>query len=101
MTSLTEGASPGVPESLRYAAKQAPGQQVNVGRPELRWRNGRGLLTQALIGAFFTVARPLIAWQQRVEERDRLRRLPDYLLKDIGLERKGLETFTEISRPRR
>lgn len=101
MTSLTEGASPRVPASLPYAAKQAPGSQGNLGRPELRWRQGRGLVTQALIGAFFALARPLIAWQQRLEERERLRRLPDYLLKDIGLDRKDLESFAETSPLRR
>ncbi|NIA69630.1 DUF1127 domain-containing protein [Pelagibius litoralis] len=32
-----------------------------------------------------------MAWQQRLETRERLRDMPDYLLRDIGLKRENLE----------
>lgn len=95
MTSLTKGASPRVPASLPYALGPGSGQHDSLGRPDLRWQHGRGLLSQALFGGFFLLARPLIAMQRRIEEKDRLQRLPDYLLKDIGLDRADLGPLRE------
>ncbi|WP_205944634.1 DUF1127 domain-containing protein [Pelagibius litoralis] len=91
MTSFTKGVSPGAPASLPYLPGRAPYIQPDLGRPDVRWRHGRGLLSQALLGGFFLLARPLIAWQQRLETRERLRDMPDYLLRDIGLKRENLE----------
>ena len=90
MTSLTKGTPSRAPASLPFALARATGQDVNLGRPDLRWRHGRGLISQLLLGGFFLVARPLIAMQKRHEEREKLARLPDYLLKDVGLERSDL-----------
>ncbi|MPZ10069.1 MAG: DUF1127 domain-containing protein [Kiloniellaceae bacterium] len=35
-------------------------------------------------------ARPLVVWRQRLRDRDYLQRLPDYLLRDIGLDAAAL-----------
>ncbi|WP_299620880.1 DUF1127 domain-containing protein [Pelagibius sp.] len=40
--------------------------------------------------------KPLIAWQKRVEERDRIRRMPDYLLRDVGLTRADLGVDSDL-----
>lgn len=88
MTSLTKGASPRVPASPPYIP--AMGDPVNLVRADLHWRHGRGLLSQTLLGGFFLLTKPLIALQRRLEERDNLRRMPDYLLRDIGLDRNDL-----------
>lgn len=91
MTTLSKGAQPGVPASIPYLPGRSPYSQADLGRPDVRWRHGRGLLLQALISGFFILARPLIAWQQRVQDNDRLRDMPDYLLRDIGLDREQLD----------
>ena len=90
MTSLTNGTPSRVPASLPFALARATGQDVNLGRPDLRWRHGRGLISQLLLGGFFLLARPLIAMQRRIDEKEKLARMPDYLLKDIGLDRGDL-----------
>ncbi len=35
--------------------------------------------------SFLTVDRLLATWQTRREERERLRQMPDYLLRDVGI----------------
>lgn len=100
MTSLTHGASPRVPASLSFipASGTASGARAHIDlqRPARAWPQGRGLLLQALNGGFLLVAKPLIAWQKRVEERDRIRRLPDHLLRDVGLTRADLGVESEL-----
>lgn len=91
MTTLSKGAQPRVPASLPYLPGPAPYGQPDLGRPDIRWRHGRGLLAQALISGFFLMARPLIAWQRQIQDSDRLHDMPDYLRRDIGLDRKDLD----------
>ena len=91
MTILSEGASARGPASPPYAP--AMGDPVNLVRADIRWRHGRGLLAQLLLGGFFALARRLSAWQRRLEDRDRLERLPDYLLRDIGMTRHDIDPF--------
>lgn len=81
MTSLSTGASRRVPATPRLPYSPEAG----LGRPDLRWRRTSNPLGRALLWLFFAAARPLIIWQHRLRERDRLRRLPDYILRDIGL----------------
>ena len=92
MTSSSNGASPGVRATLPY--RQSSGtpssRYADLGRPEMRWRQDRAAAANLLIGGFFALARPLIAWQKRLEERDRLNDMPDYLLRDLGLTRNDL-----------
>lgn len=99
MTSLTHGASPRLPASPSFvratAPASGPGADIDLQRPALAWPRGRGLLLQALTGGFLLVAKPLIAWQQRLEEQDRIRRLPDHLLQDVGLTRADLGINSE------
>lgn len=90
MTSLSNGTSPRVPASLPFALARATGQDVNHDRPDLRQRHGSGPISQLLLGGFFFLARPLMAMQRRLEEKEKLARMPDYLLKDIGLDRADL-----------
>ena len=90
MTSLSNGTSSRVPASLPFALARATGQDTNLGRPDLRRRHGSGPISRLLLGGFFLLARPLITMQRRLEEKEKLARLPDYLLKDIGLERADL-----------
>ncbi|MEO3429182.1 DUF1127 domain-containing protein [Pelagibius sp. CAU 1746] len=42
-------------------------------------------MTRVLLWAFFAAAAPLVLWQHRLRERNALERLPDYILRDIGL----------------
>ncbi len=86
MTSLSNGASRRVPATPRRTA--SPG--ADLGRPGLRWRRSGNPLGRALLWAFFAAATPLVLWQHRLRERDNLRRMPDYILRDIGLDPQDL-----------
>lgn len=93
MTSLSTGASRRVP-----AAPRLPNSpEAGLGRPDLRWRRASNPLGRALLWLFFAAARPLIIWQHRLRERDRLRRLPDYILRDIGIT--SLDVHEETRKP--
>jgi uncharacterized protein YjiS (DUF1127 family) len=63
---------------------------AEVGRPNLRWRYRGNPLGRWLLQGFFVLAEPLLIWQQRVRDRETLRRLPDHMLKDIGIDRADL-----------
>ncbi|MEQ8356534.1 MAG: DUF1127 domain-containing protein [Kiloniellaceae bacterium] len=54
--------------------------------PDVRWRTRGNPLGRALLSLFFATARPLIVWQQRVKDREALKRLPDHMLRDIGID---------------
>ena len=82
MTSLSTGASRKVPATLRLSSSTT----AQLGRPDLRWRSVRNPLGRGLLRLLLTVARPLTTWQRRLRDRDYLQRLPDYLLRDIGLD---------------
>jgi uncharacterized protein YjiS (DUF1127 family) len=82
MTSLSTGASRRVPATLRLSASTT----AQLGRPDLRWRAVRNPLGRALLRLLLGAARPLMTWQRRLRDRDYLQRLPDYLLRDIGLD---------------
>ncbi|GAB4237784.1 MAG: hypothetical protein Tsb0032_42340 [Kiloniellaceae bacterium] len=87
MSSLSTGASRKVPVSLRLRNPQG----ADLGRPDVRWRHAGNPLGRALLWLFFATARPLVRWQQRLRDRDALQRLPDYILRDIGLDRREAE----------
>ena len=91
MTSLTHGASPRLPASPSFVRASGPasgpGAHIDLQRPALAWPRGRGLLLQALTGGFLL--------QKRLEEQDRIRRLPDHLLQDVGLTRADLGIDSE------
>jgi uncharacterized protein YjiS (DUF1127 family) len=82
MSSLSNGASRRVPATLRLSNSR----QVDLGRPDLRWRQARSPLGRVLLWAFMAAAQPLVLWQKRIRDRDYLQRLPDYLLSDMGLD---------------
>jgi uncharacterized protein YjiS (DUF1127 family) len=82
MTSLSTGASRKVPASLRLSSSTT----AQLGRPDLRWRAVRNPLGRALLRVLVAATRPLTVWQRRMRDRDSLQRLPDYLLRDIGLD---------------
>jgi len=82
MTSLSTGASRRVPAALRLSSSTT----AQLGRPDLRWRSVRNPLARGLLRLLFAAARPLTLWQRRLRDRDYLQRLPDYLLRDIGLD---------------
>ena len=91
MSSLSTGASRRVPASLRLRLSQ----DADLGRPDVRWRQASNPLGRALLWLFFAAARPLVRWQRRLRERDALKRMPDYILRDIGLDRETVEGETE------
>jgi len=93
MTSLSTGASRKVPTSLRHHESQ----QADLGRPDARWRYVRNPLGQALLWLFFAASRPFILWQNRLRDRDALQRMPDHILRDIGLN--AAELRAEASKP--
>ncbi len=93
MTILSEGASARGPASPPYAP--AMGDPVNLVRADIRWRHGRGRLSQLLVDGFLALSRRLTALQRRLEDRDRLERLPDYLLRDIGMSRHDIDRFID------
>jgi uncharacterized protein YjiS (DUF1127 family) len=82
MSSLSPGAARKGPASRRHRAFQ----QADLGRPDLRWRSVHNPLGQALLWLFFTAARPLVIWQKRLRDRETLRRMPGYMLRDIGMD---------------
>jgi uncharacterized protein YjiS (DUF1127 family) len=86
MSSLSTGASRKVPASLRLSSSTT----AQLGRPDLRWRAVRNPLGRGLLWLFLMAARPLVVWRQRLRDRDYLQRLPDYLLRDIGLDAEAL-----------
>lgn len=86
MSSLLTGASRKVPMTLRLSSS-TPGQLgAQLGQPDLRWRAVRNPLGRGLLRLLLAVSRPLASWQRRLRDRDCLQRLPDYLLRDIGLD---------------
>ena len=87
MSSLSTGASRRVPVSLHLRKPL----DADIGRPDLRWRRAGNPLGRALLWLFFAAARPLVLWQHRLRERDALKRMPDYILRDIGLDRRAIE----------
>ncbi|WP_193371440.1 DUF1127 domain-containing protein [Pelagibius marinus] len=93
MTSLSTGASRRVPATPRLP--NSP--DADLGRPELRWQRAGNPLGRALLWAFFTAAAPLVLWQHRLRERNSLERLPDYILRDIGLDPQ--DVHEEASKP--
>jgi uncharacterized protein YjiS (DUF1127 family) len=82
MMSLHTGASRKVPLTLRLSSSTT----AQLGRPDLRWRAVRNPLGRAAMWLLFAVSRPLVTWQRRIRDRDYLQQLPDYLLRDIGLD---------------
>lgn len=93
MSSLSTGASRKVPASLRLSSSTT----ADLGRPDLRWRAVRHPVGRGLLRLFLAAARPLLVWQRRMRDRDYLRRLPDYLLRDIGLDTEAAQA--EIRKP--
>lgn len=93
MTSLSTGASRRVPATPRLSNRRA--MSPDAGRPDLRWRRVRSPLGRALLWLFFAAAAPLLVWQHRLRERDALRRLPDYILRDIGLDPEDVHEESE------
>src|SRR3546814_909335 len=102
MSSLSTGASRKVPASLRLSNSTTADLgrpdlgrpdlgrpdlgRPDLGRPDLRWRAVRNPVGRRLMRLFLAAARPLLVWQRRMRDRDYLQRLPDYLLRDIGLD---------------
>lgn len=82
MTSLYTGASRKVPAALRLSSATT----AELGRPDLRWRAVRNPVARGLMRLLLAAARPLVVWQRRIRDRDYLKQLPDYLLRDIGLD---------------
>jgi uncharacterized protein YjiS (DUF1127 family) len=82
MTSLITGASCEVSESLRHR-KSSP---ADLGQPGLRWRSVGNPLGRGILWLFFTAAAPLVVWQQRLRDRTALQRMPEHMLRDIGLD---------------
>jgi uncharacterized protein YjiS (DUF1127 family) len=93
MSSLSTGASRKVPATLRLS----PSRQADLGRPDVRWRRAGNPLGRALLWVFFAASRLLIQWQRRLHDRDYLQRLPDYLLRDIGLD--AVDAQDEAGKP--
>lgn len=91
MSSLSTGASRKVPVSLHLRKPL----DADLGRPDVRWRRAGNPLGRALLWLFFTASRPLVRWQHRLRERDALKRMPDYILRDIGLDPGDVQEETE------
>ncbi|MGF1628437.1 MAG: DUF1127 domain-containing protein [Kiloniellaceae bacterium] len=90
MSSLSTGASRKVPATLRLSASRPSALGADLGRPGALRGSVRNPLGRALLWLFLAAARPLAVWQQRLRDRDYLQRLPDYLLRDIGLDAEEL-----------
>jgi len=86
MTSLSTGASRKVPASLRLSASRPDTAGADLRRPDARWQAVRNPFGRALLWLLLAAARPLTLWQRRIRDRDYLQHLPDYLLRDIGLD---------------
>lgn len=97
MTSLSTGASRKVPVALRLSSARQGLPGSDLGRPDARWRQTRNPLLRGLLWLLFAVARPLVLWQRRLRDRDYLQRLPDYLLRDIGLD--SVDVEGEVRKP--
>jgi uncharacterized protein YjiS (DUF1127 family) len=97
MTSLSTGASRKVPASLRLSAARPPAHGADLGRPGARWQAVRNPLGRALLWLLTAAVRPLVVWQSRLRDRAYLQQLPDYLLRDIGLDAEGARE--EIRKP--
>ena len=93
MTSLSTGASRKVPAALRLSSSTT----AQLGRPDLRWRSVRNPLGRGLLRLLLAVSRPLVTWERRMRDRDYLQRLPDYLLRDIGLDAE--DARREVGKP--
>lgn len=98
MTSLSTGASRKVPAAprLSVARHRSPGP-AEFGRPDARWRSVGNPLGRALLWLFFAAARLPIVWEQRLCDRAYLERMPDYLLRDIGLHE--ADVHAEVRKP--
>lgn len=98
MTSLSTGASRKVPAAPRLSsARQRSAGPAEFGQPEARWRHVSNPLGRALLGLFFAAAGTLVLWQQRLRDRAYLQRMPDYLLRDIGID--SIDARQEASKP--
>jgi uncharacterized protein YjiS (DUF1127 family) len=98
MTSLSTGAPRKVPAAPRLSnARRSPARPAEFGRPDVRWRSVGNPLGRALLWLFFAAARPLVVWQKRLRDRAYLERMPDYLLRDIGLDAEDIHH--EIAKP--
>lgn len=95
MTSLSTGASRRVPAAPRLSGVAPP--EADIGRPDGRWHRVGNPLGRALLWLFFAAARPLVVWQKRLRDRAYLERIPDYLLRDIGLDAE--DVHAETSKP--
>ena len=99
--SLSTGASRKVPASTRLPSAtkptKPPSHETDLGRPGLRWHSVGNPLGRALLWLLFAAGRPLVVWQKRLRDRASLERLPDYLLRDIGLD--ADEIRYEVSKP--
>jgi uncharacterized protein YjiS (DUF1127 family) len=97
MSSLSTGASRKVPAALHLSASRRTAPAVDLGRPDLRWRSVGNPLGRALLWLLFAAARPLIVWQTRLRDRAQLQRMPDYLLRDIGID--SVDAYQEARKP--
>lgn len=91
MSTFITGASREASASRRHRASKP----AELGRPDLRWRYRGNIPGRILLQTFFALARPLVTWQQRVRDREALRRMPDHMLKDIGLDPGQLHEETD------
>jgi len=89
-TSLT-GAARSRSASRRHRASTS----AELGRPDLRWRYRGNILGRILLQTFFAIAQPLLIWQRRMRDRETLQRMPDHMLKDIGLDPGQLREETD------
>ena len=98
MTSLSTGASRRVSARSRLSTARRPSAgPAEFGQPGARWRSAGNPLGRALLRLLFAAAGTLMAWQQRLEDRAYLERMPDYLLHDIGLN--DADVHREIAKP--
>ena len=98
MTSLSTGASRKVPATPRLSSiRRANSGPAEFGRPEVRWHSVGNPLGRAILWLFFAAARLLVVWQNRLRDRAYLQRMPDYLLRDIGID--SVDARQEASKP--
>lgn len=98
MTSLSTGASRKVPAAPRLCNARRPSSEpAEFGRPDVRWHSVGNPLGRALPWLFSAAARLLVVWQQRLRDRAYLERMPDYLLRDIGID--SVDVHQETTKP--
>jgi uncharacterized protein YjiS (DUF1127 family) len=76
------------PYGVQMATVLARGTEIGA--------HGAGGFVSHLIRLPVTLIRGLYTWQQRVEERNRIRHLDDRLLADMGMERADAERLTSL-----